>query len=302
MFDRAVFTRVDWYTLALVGLTYAVWALATVWLAAVWLPLAIVVVALVLALHSSLSHEVLHGHPFGSKMLNQALVFLAIGLWIPYIRFRDTHIAHHRDEQLTDPYDDPETNYMDPAVWAQLPVSLQAILRFNNTLLGRLTVGPLVSQVSFMVTDWRMIRGGNKDVAMAWVWHFVGLVPVLLWLAYVSQMPVIAYVLSAYLGFSLIKIRTFLEHRADASVNGRTVVVEDQGWLAFLFLNNNFHLVHHLNPGVAWYKLPRMYFENVDDYIERNDGYRYASYADVFKRHFLRAKDQVPHPIWRSTK
>ncbi len=293
---------VEWNTLALVGLTYVVWALATTWLATIWLPLAIMVTALVLALHSSLSHEVLHGHPFGNKMLNQALVFPAVGLCIPYIRFRDTHIAHHRDERLTDPYDDPETNYMDPAVWAQLPISLQFILRFNNTLLGRLAIGPIVSQVNFMTTDWRLALNGDKSVAMAWVWHFVGLVPVVFWLAYVSEMSVTAYCLSAYLGISLIKIRTFLEHRADASVDGRTVVVEDQGWLAFLFLNNNFHLVHHLHPGVPWHQLPRIYFENPDDYISRNDGYRYASYAEVFKRHFVHAKDQVPHPIWRSTK
>ncbi len=35
------------------------------------------------------------------------------------------HMAHHRDAILTDPYDDPESNYLDPAVWARLPRPLR---------------------------------------------------------------------------------------------------------------------------------------------------------------------------------
>ena len=288
--------------MALILLTYAVWAMATTWLAALWLPLAVAITALMLALHSSLSHEALHGHPFRARWLNEALVFAAIGLFIPYIRFRDTHLAHHRDENLTDPYDDPESNYLDPAVWQRLPRPMQVLLRFNNTLFGRLVIGPVVAQVNFIGADWRLVLAGDKGVAWAWVWHFVGIVPVALWLAYVAQMPVWAYVLAAYIGISIIKIRTFLEHCAYEQVNGRTVVIEDQGWLSFMFLNNNFHLVHHMRPEVAWYALPRLYFDNSKQYLSRNDGYRYASYGEVFRRYLLRAKDQVPHPLWRSTK
>jgi fatty acid desaturase len=40
---------------------------------------------------------------------------------VPYLRFRDTHLAHHHDPNLTDPYDDPESNFQDPAVWARTP-------------------------------------------------------------------------------------------------------------------------------------------------------------------------------------
>lgn len=288
--------------MALILLTYAVWALATIWLAALWLPLAVIITALTLALHSSLSHEALHGHPFRLRWLNEALVFPAVGLFIPYIRFRDTHLAHHQDENLTDPYDDPESNYLDPVVWDRLSRPMRILLRFNNTLFGRLVIGPVVAQVNFMGADWHSIRAGDRGGALAWVWHFVGIIPVILWLVYVAQMPVWAYVLAAYIGISIIKIRTFLEHRAYEQVNGRTVVIEDQGWLAFIFLNNNFHLVHHLHPNVAWYDLPRLYFENSEDYLGRNEGYRFASYGEVFRRYLLRPKDQVPHPLWRSTK
>ena len=297
-----MFERVEWKTFGLIVLTYGVWALATVWLAGLWLPLAVIVTALTMALHSSLSHEVLHGHPTQNQWLNEALVFPAIGLFIPYIRFRDTHLEHHIDDNLTDPYDDPESNYLDPAVWENMSPFRRAVLQANNTLLGRLLIGPVVAQLNFTGADWRLIRAGRTDVAWAWIWHFVGIIPVALWLVYVAQMPLWAYVLAAYIGISIIKIRTFLEHRAFEQVMARTVVIEDQGWLAFMFLNNNFHLVHHLHPGVPWYELPKLYFDNSDAYMSRNGGYRYGSYAEVFKRYLLHAKDQVPHPLWRSTK
>ena len=32
-----------------------------------------------------------------------------------------------------------------------------------------------------------------------------------------------------------------------------------------------------------------------------NDGYVLNSYATVFKRHFWRPKDPVPHPLWKSS-
>ncbi len=110
-------------------------------------------------------------------------------------------------------------------------------------------------------------------------------------------MPVWAYLLSAYAGMSILKIRTFLEHRAHDLARGRTVVVEGGWLLPFLFLNNNLHVVHHAKPGVAWYRLPALYAANREEFLRRNEGYRYASYGEIFRRHFLTPKDPVPHPL-----
>ena len=250
-------------------------------------------------MHSSLQHEVIHGHPVANRTIAQALVFPSIILVIPYLRFRDTHLAHHQDALLTDPYDDPESNYLDPSVWGKLPWIVQVLLNFNNTLFGRLLVGPAVSQVSFMLGDWRKMRAGDTSVLRGWLWHVPALVPVVLWLIYVAEMPFLAYLLSAYAAISILKIRTFLEHQAHIKARGRTVVVEDRGFLAFLFLNNNLHVVHHMHPRVPWYRLPEMYFANRERYLLRNEGYLYNSYGEVFRRHLFKAKDPVPHPIWR---
>ena len=102
--------RVEWPTLILIVACYALWACAVLALPTLWLPLAITVAALTIALQSSLQHEVLHGHPFQTRKLGELLVFGSLNIAIPYLRFRETHLAHHQDTNLTDPY-----NSMGPA-------------------------------------------------------------------------------------------------------------------------------------------------------------------------------------------
>jgi fatty acid desaturase len=291
--------RVEWPTLGLLALCYLVWGLGTTWAADWFLPLGMVMVTLAAVLHSSLCHEALHGHPFRHRILNEALVFPALTLCIPYQRFRDTHLAHHTDSILTDPYDDPESNYLDQGVWNRLSPLKQAVLNLNNRLIGRLLIGPLVGQVAFMAGDWRAIRAGDRAVLAGWLWHIPALALVVWWMAALGQMPVWAFLLSSYAALSILKIRTFLEHQAHVRARGRTVIIEDRGLLAFLFLNNNLHVVHHMHPKLPWYRLPALYFPNRARYLARNDGYLFASYAEVFRRYLFKAKDPVPHPLWR---
>lgn len=299
--DDPVLSRADgaeWPTLALIAACYCVWALATAFADALGLWLAVPVVALTLTLHSSLQHEVLHGHPFRDQRLSDALVFPALGLAVPYERFRDLHLTHHRDENLTDPYEDPESWYLDPEIWAALSPLTRLALRANNTLLGRLALGPAIGLSRFWAAERRAWRAGDPAVRRAWRRHALGLAPVLLWLAVVGTMPGWAYLAAAYLGFSVLKIRTFLEHRAHEAAPGRSVVIEDRGPLALLFLNNNFHAVHHAHPRVAWHALPGLYAARRDVFLARNRGYRYASYFEVFRRHLLTPKEPVPHPFY----
>jgi fatty acid desaturase len=291
--------RVEWPTLALLAACYGLWALATTVVAAWWLPAGVILAALMAALHSSLTHEVIHGHPFRDARWNAALVWPPLTLAVPFKRFRDTHLAHHMDAVLTDPYDDPESNYLDPGVWEGLPRWMRVVLNVNNTLLGRLLIGPLVGQVAFMAGDLRAARAGDTRVVRGWLLHLPALAAVILWIVLVSDMPIWAYLVAAYMGLSILKIRTFLEHQAHERARGRTVIIEDRGPLALMFLNNNLHVVHHMHPKVPWYRLPALYFPNREKYLSRNGGYMYRSYAEVFGRYLFARKDPVPHPLWR---
>ncbi len=295
---QGALSAIELPTLALIAGTYGVWMWSTTALATLSLPLALIALTLALVLHASLTHEAIHGHPTPWAGLNAALMRPGLGLVVPYGRFRDQHLAHHFDENLTDPYDDPETNFMDPSVWARLPAGLRAVLRINNTLIGRLLLGPLLSSVLFMAEDVKAIARGDIAVRKSWLAHAASLLPVALWLGYVAAIPLWAYLLACYAAMSVLRLRTFLEHRAHAQARARTVVIEDRGVFAFLFLNNNFHVVHHMHPRVAWYDLPARYFANRDHYLRRNDGYLYRSYAQVIATYFWRAKDPVPHPLW----
>lgn len=285
----------EWRTFFLILACYGLWLGALFWVAAWSGMLGVLVLGVLIAFHASLTHEVLHGHPFRSRALNEALMFLPLNLMIPYNRFRDLHLAHHQDSNLTDPYDDPESNYLDPAVWAALPGWQRALMRANNTLLGRITIGAAIGQVCFIRDDWR--NRHQPAIRLAWALHLAGAAGVLALVA-ASPLPVWAYLLAAYLGLSLLKIRTFLEHRAHEKTRARTVIIEDRGPLAFLFLNNNLHVVHHMHPSAPWHALPALYAGAKDRYQQVNEAYVYRSYGQIFRSYLLTSKDPVPHPLW----
>lgn len=289
---------IEWPTLALLAATYTMWGAAVFWVAGWSIPVAVLLAALAIAQHSSLQHEALHGHPFANQTLNAALVRPALGLFIPYGRFRDTHLAHHVDSRLTDPYDDPETNFLAELDWQALTLPVQWLYHANATLLGRMVLGPLLGQWAFMRCDLTHV---TPAIARSWLAHLL-MVGLVLALVSVSPLPVWAYLMAAYLGLSVLKIRTYLEHRAHEASRARSVIIEDRGPLALLFLNNNFHAVHHMHPGVAWYKLPALYRDRRDRFLACNDGYVYRSYASVFARYLFRAKDPVVHPLLHRTR
>lgn len=288
---------IEWPSVWVICLCYVCWAVGTTALASISLPLAICLLALTITLHSSLQHEVIHGHPLPSQFMSEMLVFPAIGLLVPFERFRDLHLAHHTDANLTDPYDDPETQYLHPVVWERLGRPTKLLFALNGSLLGRMFLGPFISQYAFMRDDLRLIRSGASHVRRAWVLHVIGVVPVLLWLWFVGTIPIWAYLLGVYLGMAILRIRIFLEHQAHIHNGGRTVIIEDRGLLAFLFLNNNFHAVHHIKPATPWYELPTLYAENRENFLERNLGYSYPSYKSVMARYLFRAKEPVAHPV-----
>ncbi|WP_420861228.1 fatty acid desaturase [Algirhabdus cladophorae] len=285
-------------TAVLLVLTYG--AFAGLGLAIGWIPLPLIILGLsiIIAQHSSLQHEVLHGHPFPYQTINDALVFPALGLFIPYMRFKDTHLAHHHDPNLTDPYDDPETNFLDAADWRRMSGWQQQLFGFNNTLIGRMLVGPALSLAAFYRTDLGKIRAGDGRVLLAYGLHIGGMSIAIGFLSGVAGLPIWAYVSAAYLGMSWLKIRTFLEHQAHDRAAARSVIIEDRGPLALLFLNNNYHAVHHAHPQIVWHKLPKVFAQKRDLFLRRNGGYSYKSYGQIFGQYALRQKDPVAHPFW----
>ena len=288
----------EWPTILLLALVYVFWIALTIDAFGLGLVLNVLLLIPLITLHSSLQHEFIHIIEPKYPHLAQILVFPAIGLFIPYIRFRDAHLAHHENEIITDPYDDPESFYLAKEKWNSHCGLMKSVLALNNTLAGRMILGPIVGQIAFMMADIKLIVRGDRNILLAWLWHIPAVAIVLVWLIQVSSISLLHYAIAAYLGLSILKIRTYLEHRAEESVNGRSVVIEDRGILAFLFLNNNIHAVHHAHPSVPWYNLPALYRNNKAKFLGQNKGYVFKSYAQIFRLYFFKSKEPVVHPFW----
>lgn len=290
---------VEWPTLLLIAICHAGWLLAGLYLWPVSAPAALAVMAVMVALHSSLQHEVLHGHPTRSAGFNEALVFLPLGLFYPYRRFRTLHLRHHCDERLTDPYDDPESWYRAAPEHASLPGWLRLLLDINNTMAGRFLLGPGLMVAGFVRSELRLAMAGDRAVRDAWLRHLAGMALVLAMVHYVFGIPVALYAAtSAYFGLSLITIRTFAEHQWAEQADGRTIIVE-RSPLSLLFLNNNLHLVHHKLPTLAWYRLPSAFRARRDEFVAANGGYVYPGYLSLVAAFAFRRKEPVVHPALR---
>jgi len=264
-------------------------------------PVAFALLVLAVALQSSLMHEASHGHPTRNALANEILVGLPVGLVYPFRRFKALHLRHHADERLTDPFDDPESYYR--ALWRyeELPGWLKGLLGFNNTMVGRFLIGPAIANIGFVLTEARLMAEGDRAVRRAWLHHAAGLALVLPLVLFVFAVPVWAYLAAAYLGQSLISIRTFAEHQWSERPDGRTIIVE-RSPLALLFLNNNLHLVHHKMPTVAWYRLPALFRARRAEWVKLNDNYVYPSYLALFRDFAFRRKEPVVHPVLRRSR
>lgn len=288
--------RIEWPTLAVIMACYGLWGLAGAWLWPVAPALALTLMAVMTALHSSLVHENLHGHPTRHRWVNEALVTLPLSLLYPYRRYKATHLAHHNDARLTDPFEDPESYYK--AQWAhdRMPRWFQTVLRVNNTMVGRIILGPVLGAVGFLRLEAQLLRANAPGVRLAWGLHLAALVPLLM-LIRAFGIPLWLYMLTVvWPALSLISIRTYAEHRWHDAPEGRTIIVE-RSPLSWLFLHNNLHIVHHQTPGAPWYDLPRLYAQDRAYWRALNHGYVYRNYWQLFRAHALRPKEPVVHPV-----
>ena len=284
--------RTEWPTWLVAAAVYGGWALVT-WHAAAlpwWalLPLG----AWFVGWHNSLQHETVHGHPARPRWVATALGMPALGLWMPYTVYRDHHLEHHRTPDLTSPRDDPESFYFEAARWRRLGPALRALYVFNQTLLGRVLIGPALAAIAFWGGEAGRLASGDRQAARAWLVHAASVAAVLVWVTMVCGIPVWAYVVFfAYPGLSLTLVRSYLEHRPAVRPEHRTAIVEGGAVAGLLYLHNNLHFLHHSRPDLPWFALPAAYRRERASLVARNGGYRFSGYAEVARAYLLRPKD-----------
>jgi fatty acid desaturase len=293
---------IEWPTVALIAVVYASLALLMWFFHAIPWWVVLPIAAYLVALHGSLQHEALHGHPTRNRLVNEILVSINPSLWFPYQRYRKLHLIHHNDENLTDPTLDPESYYLLPEHWAQLPAPMRQLYTMNNTLAGRMIMGPVIASIRFWSSEAMAIVKGDREVLQAWLLHIPACAVTLVYALWVCGIPFWQYVLLfAYPGIGLSLVRSFCEHQAAENAGERTIIVEASPFWGLLFLNNNLHVAHHTRPRIPWYELPAYYRAERNALIAKNNGYCMKGYGEIFRRYFLSPKEPVPHPFITSS-
>lgn len=286
-----------WLVIAAIALAWGVLVFGVPQLA-LWLRLGALV--LVLTWYMSLQHELIHGHPTRNAAVNRSLGLLPLAVWYPYDLYRASHLTHHHDPDLTLPGVDPESNYVPRAQAAHMSAVAHFLAASQRTVLGRLALGPglVIAQLARELTRaLRQPRSAHAHTLLkAWAVHGA-LLAALLWvLASYAQMAVWQYIaLAAYPALGLAMLRSLYEHRP-AALPAHRIVVNEAGLLwRLLYLNNNYHAVHHAHPGLAWYRIPANYWADRAGYLERNGGFRVAGYAWLFRHYAWRPIDACVH-------
>lgn len=291
-------SNVEAPTLALAIVIYGLWFGLTYWHRAVPIWLLVPLGAWTVAWHMSLQHEIIHGHPTRNKTVNTLIGTWPLSLWLPYEIYRRSHLMHHNDARLTDPLDDPESYYWTEAQWRALGPLSRAMVTAQATLVGRVTIGPAWSMFRFWHNMIRQLFARDRRLLAIFARHAVEVAVVLFWALHVCQMPFWTYFFCfAYPGTGLAMVRSYAEHRAEESHECRTAIVENARLFGPLFLFNNLHVAHHLQPKMPWYRLPEFYRRNREALIARNGGLVYDSYFDVLKRYWARPHDRLLHPF-----
>lgn len=246
--------------------------------------------------YMSLQHELIHGHPTRWPRVNQLFGTLPLAVWYPYGLYRDSHLAHHRNHTLTEPDEDPETYYLSAARWAKLPRWQQQLIHLRNTFLGRLLLGPLLDVAATFGRMWQALRHGDRPAIAMWLLHGTLLALLFFWMARQGFSPLWYLLAVSYPALALTKVRSFYEHRAADDPLARSVNNEAAWPWRMLFLNLNYHSVHHDLPGVPWYGLRRLYLRDREHYYQRNHGFRVAGYRVWLRQFWVRPVGVNVHP------
>jgi fatty acid desaturase len=287
----------EWPTLLVAAAIYVGFAALTWFYHALPWWLVLPIGGYLVAWHGSLQHEAVHGHPSRWRWLNEMLVFPSLWLWLPYRVYYDTHLAHHREQTLTDPLEDPESYYITAEQWRGCGRAMRCVLWIRNTVTGRLLFGPWQATWDLFRSEIPRLLRGERGAIKVWALHVPACAVVLLWAVAVCDIPPAEYILLfAYPGTALTLLRSFAEHRAATNPNHRSVMVDAAWPMALLYLNNNLHALHHREPGLSWYALPSRYRDQRDDILKANDGYRFGGYGELIARYLLWPKEPVVHP------
>lgn len=293
---RSWLWRSEVFTWLLIIVVYSGWFLTLAW----WQELGMFPATLLLiwftTWYLSVQHELIHGHPTRSTLINHLLGVMPLAVWYPFGLYRDLHLEHHHSEGLTMPEEDPETYYFSARRWQNFTGWQRKLVHLRNTFAGRLLLAPLLDIAQTIGGMSRAFRRKQWLAIRMWIIHGVLLAATFAWIAHCG-FPVWYFLVAvSYPALALTKIRSFFEHRAADDPLARSVINEAALPWRVLFLNLNYHSVHHDLPGVPWYGLRKIYLLNKDGYQQRNQGFVVKGYGEWMRQFLVKPLSVDLHP------
>jgi fatty acid desaturase len=213
------------------------------------LPLYVVAAA---SLHgiSLFTHEGVHGTLSRNPHWNRALSALcALPVLQNYAAYKVLHLRHHRHLGLPG---DPD-HYPNYTSWTWLQFAMHW---------GRLVAGYPVYITAIPILGFRHGTWADRG----WILGEVALLALVAAGVLAAPLPagllLHAWLLPMLVINTMVNVRgmsqhTLLEHHADPVLGTRSILTNRV--TAFFMCNENYHLEHHLFPGVPWYNLPRLH-------------------------------------------
>lgn len=300
LLSRSWIWRLELPTWILIAIIYTGWFACVIYWQQLGPVLGSTLLILLSAWYMSLQHELIHGHPTRWRRVNQLLGTLPLAVWYPYGLYRDSHIQHHKDEDLTHPEKDPECYYYTAEQWQRFPPLFKTIVRINNTFIGRLILGPVLDIIDTIRSAISAFITADRPAMAMWLVHF-GLLGLLFhWMVGYGISAIFYILVISYPALSLTKIRSFFEHRAAENSAARSTLNEAAWPWRLLFLNLNYHLVHHDLPALPWYGLRQIYLENRVQYQHRSEQFVVNGYTEWFEAFVFTALEIETHPFYDS--
>jgi len=237
---------------------------------------------------SLFTHEGVHGTLSVHAWWNRALsIACALPVLQNYSAYKVLHLRHHHHlGQEGDP--DHYANYTS---WTWLEFMMHW---------GRLLVGYPAYIVAIPVLGY---RHGTAS-ARRWIVFEACLLVLLIagaiifvpgqWLVHGWLIPMI--IINTLVNIRGMSQHTFLEHQSDPILGTRSILTNPV--TAFFMCNENYHLEHHLYPGIPWYNLPRVHQALGQELAER--GAPFISSYFAFVREFV-VKSFRRSPLSKST-
>jgi beta-carotene hydroxylase len=285
------------YTLAL----YAVPAILTRVILLTPLPLPVAILLMLpliwLAAHGMLlfawvGHEGFHLSLHRNKFVS-ALTGTFFASALPTYFETGAAISHWNHHRFTNQASDPDCQIFQnfQSVWSRLFLARIAanFQYFTNTIKMAFNL-PLSYSYKFPFKPQSVIVLAWANIAFS-----------LLWLAFYTAITIyepmtgiVSIILPATVMYFISALQPYLEHAGTATGLGHDANSQTSLLFTLLYFGNNYHLEHHLYPGIPCYRLPA-----VHRLLKQQDFYKRAGSEELIKSNLLKAYAQaisVPYP------